>query len=212
MFNPRRVRQLKLQVWAKAHALDPSVASPEDWPQRFRLDPAGSWALSAGDCAPGFVGLYTVVNALDLLLANSKPLEPAEKKWLLDIGWRFLSDRNPIRLWSSVRLGTMVRMTDALCFALARRRSRFIGCHEIRLATIKLRPLNIERFIVSRQSVIILLGDGQYSVLRGYTPESWLLFDCNGRSWIKRRASDTAERMQPRNRQTQTAIVALSSD
>ena len=44
----------------------------------------------------------------------------------------------------------------------------------------------IERRIVAQQPVLIMLAGAHYSVIRGFTPLSFLLFDSSGREWIKR--------------------------
>ena len=187
MVRISRARRIGLQVWAGTHALESNVHDPEDWPERFRLDAVGSWPLSAGDCAPGFVGLYTVINALDLVLSPLEPLEPSEIDWLLNIGWQFLMDRRPVRLSSSVRLDTMIRLADALSFSLSRRRGCVVVSSDVSVSLVEPASAKLERLIVARQAVIVLLGRGHYSVLRGFTPESWLLFDSTGRRWVRRR-------------------------
>ena len=44
----------------------------------------------------------------------------------------------------------------------------------------------LERSVVTKRAVLILLGRGHYTVLRGYTSGSWLLFDAMGRLWMQR--------------------------
>lgn len=44
----------------------------------------------------------------------------------------------------------------------------------------------LERSVGLKRAVLILLGGGHYTVLRGYTSASWLLFDAMGRLWMQR--------------------------
>ncbi len=44
----------------------------------------------------------------------------------------------------------------------------------------------LERSVVAKRVVLILLGGGHYTALRGYTSGSWLLFDAMGRLWMQR--------------------------
>jgi hypothetical protein len=181
-----RAKCLSLRLWAGANAFDPSAEVPEDWPETFRADTSGCWPLFAGDNAPGFIGLYTVINALDLLVSPVRPLAPSEVDWLLDLGWRFLADRRPIQLSSSIRIETMARLAAALSFGLSRRRGRFIISSDAIISAEQSASAILERLVVARQAVIVLIGRGHFTVLRGYTPDSWLLYDCTGRLWIKR--------------------------
>lgn len=189
MSKVSRRRRLELQQWAEEYALAPQIEEPEDWPTECRLGPTGLYPTYCGDHAPGFVGLYAIINALSLLLATTSPLKPAEERMLLDQGWKFLSGRGPVAPWHGIRANIFARLAEGLSFTLSRHRSQWIRCERAELTSCASSlevGIIFERLLVANRAVIILLGRGHYAVLRGYTPLSWLLFDATGRMWMKR--------------------------
>lgn len=189
MFKVPMRRRLELQQWAEDHALAPQIEEPEDWPTEFRLGPTGLYPIYCGDHAPGFVGLYAIINGLSLLLAEALPLKPAEERMLLDLGWKFLSGRGLVAPWHGIRVNTFDRLAEGLSFTLSRHRSQWIRFERLELTSHPSDPelgITFERLLVAKRVVIILLGRGHYTVIRGYTPLSWLLFDATGRMWMKR--------------------------
>jgi hypothetical protein len=189
MSKGQRRRRLELQHWAEEYALAPQIQEPEDWPVECKLGPAGLYPTFCGDHAPGFVGLYAIINGLSLLLAETSPLKSAEERMLLDLGWKFLSGRGPVAPWHGIRANNFERLAEGLSFSLSRYRSQWIRCERAELpchaSGLEL-GIMFERLLVAKRAVIILLGRGHYTVLRGYTPLSWLLFDATGRMWMKR--------------------------
>lgn len=119
MSKAARRRRLELQHWAEEHALAPQIEEPEDWPTECRLGPTGLYPTFCGDHAPGFVGLYAIINALSLLLAETSPLKPAEERMLLDAGWKFLSRRGPVAPWHGIRANVFERLAEGLAFTLS---------------------------------------------------------------------------------------------
>lgn len=181
-------RRLELQFWAQAYAFEPSCEPPEDWPEQWRLGPAGFCPCYCGDHAPGFIGLYAIINGLALLLAETEPLKPAEERRLIDLGWKFLASRGLVAPWHGVRTINFERLAESLTYALSRNRRQWVRCERIETRQLDRALLipTLERLIVASRVVIILLGRGHYTVLRGFTPTSWLLFDATGRVWMKR--------------------------
>ncbi len=189
MSKVARRRRLELQHWSEEYALAPHIEEPEDWPIECRLGPIGLYPTFCGDHAPGFVGLYAIINALSLLLAETSPLKPAEERMLLDQGWKFLSGRGPVAPWHGIRTNIFERLAEGLSLTLSRHRDHWIRCERAELTSYASGPelgTVFERLLVAKRAVIILLGRGHYAVLRGYTPLSWLLFDATGRMWMKR--------------------------
>jgi hypothetical protein len=132
--------------------------------------------------------LYTILNGLALLLAETAPLKPAEERALVELGWKFLAGRGPIAPWHGIRTGPFERLAHSLAYALSRSRNQWIRCELIDADNLgcDVIALSLERLIVAKNVIIILLGRSHYTVLRGFTPFSWLLFDATGRFWMKR--------------------------
>jgi len=99
-----------------------------------------------------------------------------------------MSGREPMAPHKGTRLNTLSRLAEAMSFALSRRRGTWIQC--ARFEHPQLSPIStrivLERSVVAKRAVLILLGRGHYTVLRGYTSGSWLLFDAMGRLWMQR--------------------------
>ena len=179
--------RLALRQWAIEHALAPHIEAPENWPTRVRVGSYSIYPAHCGDHVPGFVGLYSIINGLALLLEETSPLKPAEERMLLDMGWKYLAGRGPVAPWLGIRSNVLERMAEGLTFALSRRRNDWIGCERLSLAgEAEKAAVTLERQLVAKQIVILLMGRSHYTVLRGYTPLSWLLFDATGRMWVKR--------------------------
>ena len=72
------------------------------------------------------------------------------------------------------------------------------------------RDASVERLIVSRHVLVALLVGGRYSVVRGYTPKSLLLFDSGGQFWLKKSSLRLLGSEAPsRHRIATTATLAL---
>jgi hypothetical protein len=171
-------RRMELQFWSEEYALAPDVEAPADWPIAYRLGSPGLYPATCGDHAPGFIGLYAVINGLALVLSQNAPLRPAEERLLIDQGWKFLTSRGLVAPWHGTQSGLIERLAEALTFTLSRRRNQFIRCERVDLAgNVRSEQLGIvlERLVVAKRVVVILLGGGHYTVIRGFTPFSWLI-------------------------------------
>lgn len=68
----------------------------------------------------------------------------------------------------------------------------------------------LERLIVGRHVVLSLFAGAHYSVIRGYTPASLLLFDSGERCWMSRKCISVAGSLvSSRHRIVPAATIAL---
>jgi hypothetical protein len=125
-----------------------------------------------------------------LLLADIGPLQPGEEQNLMEVSWRFLQDREAMTPQKGMRRNTFLRLAAVTSFALSKRRLSWFCSEPIDMRDTghELKVRMLERSVVAKRVVLILLGGGHYTVLRGYTSASWLLFDATGRHWIYRSA------------------------
>lgn len=192
-------RRYELQHWASEHLYTLNAEHPDDWPDSDRLPIDTVFPIYCGEYAPGLTGLYAILNGLRLLLAELVPLKPSEEQMLLEVGWTFLSGREPLAPHRGIRVNTMVRMAEAMAFALSRRRADWLQCDRVELREYSARATEtlLERSAVAKRVVLILLGRGHYTIVRGYTRDSWLLFDATGRQWMLRRANGRSVIIKP---------------
>ena len=192
-------RRHELSTWAIDHICTPNVEQPEDWPDVYRRGPRGLSPLYCGDHAPGLTGVYALINGLKLLLAEAAPLRPSDEIMLLELGWSFMRGRGMVAPQIGMRQHSFNRMAEAMSFALSRRRGDWVRCevphmeavHRIQAAA------TLERLLVAKRVVLILLGHGHYTVLRGYTRASWLVFDAMGRQSMLRRGVERVTKLKP---------------
>lgn len=182
-------RRYALELWAVENLHHLNAKPPEDWPDASRLHTNGVVPLYGGEYAPGLTGLYAIVNGLRLLLAGVSPLKPSDEQMLLEVGCTFMSGREALIPSRGLRVELFIRMAEAMAFALSRRRGGWVQCERLELEIMRQTTMFhfFERSVIGKQVVLILLGRGHYSVLRGYTRDSWLLFDATGREWMLRR-------------------------
>jgi hypothetical protein len=182
-------RKSVLIHWAVENLHLPAALQPEDWPEGDRLPTNGETPIYCGEYALGLTGLYAILNSLKLLVAGVAPLKPSDEQVLLEAGFNFMRGREAITPCRGIRSHLLVRAAEAMVFAFMRRRDEWIVSEQMLSAG--LHPLKrsvfFERAIVARRVVLVLLGQGHFSVLRGFTRESWLLFDATGRQWMLRR-------------------------
>lgn len=184
-------RRHELSTWAIDHIYTPNVEQPEDWPDVYRRGPRGLSPLYCGDHATGLTGVYALVNGFKLLLAEAAPLRPSDETMLLELGWNFMRGRGMVAPHVGMRQHSFIRMAEAMSFALSRRRGDWVRCEVPRMdAAYRIQAAaTLERLLVAKRVVLILLGRGHYTVLRGYTPAGWLIFDAMGRQWMLRRGA-----------------------
>ncbi len=112
----------QLACWAQDHLHSQSVHSPDNWPEVSRLAVGEEVPLYCGDHAVGLTGVYSVVNAMKLIMAETTPIQPSEEGYLLELGWRFLGDRIAIMPSKGLRMSVVIRLAEAMLFAFGRRR------------------------------------------------------------------------------------------
>lgn len=181
-------RWLELQRWALDHVcLD--AQTPDDWPLRSSLDANGLRPLQHGDHAVGHSGIYAGLNGIRLMTATRYRWAASDEYQMLDLAWNWLHLRASTRPGRGVRRGEWARMIEALTFASFRLHDQIVSLrHPWREHQPTPRDFfaTIERFIVARCAVLILFAGAHYTVVRGFTPTSLLLFDSGRRHWVKR--------------------------
>ena len=112
-----------------------------------------------------------------------------------------------------LRPGDWLRMVEALCGGFARRHGQFIrvwqpwrtGCPNSEEF-----HTTLERLLVGRHVILSLFAGAHYSVIRGYTPASLLLFDSGERCWMSRKCVSIAgSAVSGRHRIVPAATIAL---
>ena len=192
-------RKFELAHWAIENLHNPKAVQPEDWPDACRLRTNGVLPIFSGDYAPGLTGLYAILNGLKLLVAEVAPLKPSEEQMLFEVGCNFMKGREAITPHRGIRSHMLIRVAEAMAFALVRRRGDWILSEPVRL----LGPCPVgshallERTVLAKRVALVLLGRGHYSVLQGYTSASWLLFDATGRQWMLRRRNRQDAALRP---------------
>lgn len=185
-----RRRELHLRLWGREHALSPRVEAPEDWPTRAELPTQGLRPLWHGDYSGGLSATFAAINALRLVSAGHCILSRRDEERLLARAWDWRKLREQLRPDRGLRQSDWRRMVEALCGSFARRHGQFI-----RVSQPWTTPPHgeefystLERLIVGHSVVLTLFAGAHYSVVRGYTPTSLLLFDSGERYWMRRKS------------------------
>lgn len=184
-------RRVQLELWSRQHASLPQIEVPDDWPSESRLDTAGLLPLWHGDYTPGLSGTFAAVNDIRLLMASHRRLKSKEEQDLLADAWRWRMLRRDVLPDRGLRQGEWLRMVEALCHCFSNRHGVFVRVVQPWRES---RPdeseflTTLERLIVGQQVVLSLLAGAHYSVIRGYTPTSLLLFDSGDRCWVRRKS------------------------
>ena len=182
-------RKLELMRWATEYADLPDARVPDDWPTTAGISANGLRPLQHGQHAPGHSAVYAAVNAIRLATAVRHGWTKRGEQELLEIAWAWRELHGQGSSRRGMRRGDFVRMVEALSFASARLHDQFITT---RRPWVSFPPSQldffavIERSIVAQDVVLILFAGAHYSVVRGFTPTSLLLFDSSGRHWLKR--------------------------
>lgn len=137
----------------------------------------------------GLSATLAAVNGLRLVLAGHYELTQTDEQNLLESAWRWRMDRGGVLPHRGDRQGEWLRMVEGLCLVFARRHGQFIRVMQPWRKDSLTRDefySAIERLVVGRHVILILFAGGHYSVVRGYTPSSLLLFDSAEQSWVKR--------------------------
>ena len=142
-------------------------------------------------CA-GLSGIYAIINAIRLALADRHIFCAAELHALTSAGLRFMSGR--LTAEQSVLAGLRVSLWRALAEAMitvARRQTGvFLGVERLFVAEAGRKAVfdTIEQAIMHMRVPMILCRGGHYTVIKGFTRSSLLLLDSSGASWVTKRA------------------------
>jgi hypothetical protein len=206
-------RRQELETWARDHAFSPKVEPPGDWPARFDLGTSQLLPLWHGDYSIGLSATFAAVNGLRLATAGYCPLSKRDEQRLLARAWSWRGEREKLRPDHGLRQGDWVRMVEALCSVVARRHGQFIRVWQPwRTGRPDLSEFytTLERLIVGHHVVLSLFAGAHYSVIRGYTPGSLLLFDSGERCWMSRKCISVAgSGARGRHRIVPAATIAL---
>lgn len=142
---------------------------------------------------PGLSGLYAIINAIRLALADRHPLGPSELDRLIRAGFRFLNGRlSPEQATvCGLRVTLWHALTDALIAVAQAQTGVRIVAERLMVTTVsdRLAALEVlEQAITSLRVPMMLCGGGHYTVVRGFTPASVLLLDSGESSWVARRS------------------------
>lgn len=147
--------------------------------------------VSQGDY-DGLCGLYCIINAIRLVAAPYRELEHEEVRHLFKAGVAFLAKRGSLP--SAVHSAVRKSVWPSLAKRMAKVASALDGIR-IELAW-PLAPgsaaadsvLTLERLITSGQAPMIFMRGKyrHYTVISGYTPASFKLFDSFGYHWVRR--------------------------
>jgi hypothetical protein len=182
-------RGIALQAWAHENALMPSIPAPDDWPNQWRRPTGGLLPLWHGDYSMGLSAIFAAVNGLRLVSADQCELTKRDEQNLLESAWQWRMDRGGVLPHRGVRQGEWLRMVEGLCLVFARRHGQFIRV---------MQPWRedsptwdeffsaVERLLVGQHVILSLFAGAHYSVVRGYTQSSLLLFDSAEQCWVKR--------------------------
>jgi hypothetical protein len=165
----------------------------------------------------GLCGLYAGINALRLLLAAERPLSSRETKRSFRAGVRALSKRE--RLAAAVLNGIPDKTWRKLLVKLAGSATAGTGPviaisqplqHRTRVSRTELMEI-IETAIDSRQPVVISLSGKHrhYTVVCGYTPGRFLLFDSSSLSWLKRELCGPSQSRREWRHEIDTASLTV---
>ena len=180
---------MQLSMWANDRLFEPHIEAPDDWPEEARLSTASIVPLWEGDHAIGNSGIYAAVNAIRLATLGHCQIGKRAQRDLLEMGWAWRSQRGHTRPLSGMRASDWARMFEALCFAVARSHGQFLTIvqpwRDVRPTDVEFFT-TLERLIVSNHVVATLFAGAHFSIVRGYTQSSILLFDSGGRTSIRR--------------------------
>lgn len=182
-------RKLELSRWAADHLQLPDGGTPDDWPKAARLETNGLMPLRHGEHAPGHSAVYAAANAVRLATAAHHGWTKRGEEELLAKAWAWRDAHRPNSPQRGMRRSDFARMVEALTTASRRQHDQYIT---VRPAWSGDPPgqsdffATVERCIVAQDVILILIAGAQYSIVRGFTPTSLLLFDSGGRHWMKR--------------------------
>ena len=182
-------RRIELRVWARESATLPWTEAPEDWPTCWRIEAPGLWPLQHGDYATGFSAPFATINAARILIHRRATLTAKDEQALLAWAWRWSSGRVALEPSRGVRRNDFVRLVTCVVERLNGSHGQFVTVSQPwpqRQPSREEFFITLERLIVGGHVLIAMFKGAHYSVIRGYTAESLLLFDSDGACWVKR--------------------------
>jgi hypothetical protein len=167
-----------------------------------------------GDYCHGHSGVYAAVNAIRLVSAGHHAWSDRDDEQLLAKAWDWQTPHGAMRPNRGMRVGQWHCLVDALAFAFGRKHGHFLQISrpwQIRRPCRVHFFTTIERLLVGCHAVLGLFAGAHYSVIRGYTPMSLLLFDSGYRQWITRKTVHVGDgSVGGRHRIIPQATLALS--
>lgn len=161
-------------------------------PERAKLSGANRISpLWHPEACAGLSGLFAIINAMRLALADRHTLTAAETHALMRAGLSFMSDRLTaeratlcglrVSLWRAMA-EAMVAVTRQRMGVLLGVERLFVGQpgREAAFAT-------IEQAIMRLRVPMLLCRGGHYTVISGFTRSSFLLCDSSGACWVSKR-------------------------
>ena len=164
-------------------------------PDRFRLPNAPLiQPLFHGDDCVGLSGVYSIINAIRLVLAHRHEFDGPGLHELLTASFRFMDGRlSPTRtVTSGLRVSIWRALAEAMTHHVRERHRALVFADRVYAdpATDRLSAVSmIEQNVRSYRAVLVLMRGGRYTVISGYTPSSLLLFDSNWSCWISKRVT-----------------------
>ena len=168
---------------------------PEAWSLRGArmIEP-----VSQGDY-DGLCGLYCIINAIRLVVAPYRDLSHGDVAQLFKAGVKFLDRRGslPTAVHSAVGKAAWPLLAEHVADA-AHKLGRFridlsqpITSRSANSAVIR----GLERLITSGQAPMVFMRGKyrHYTVISGYTPASFKLFDSFGYHWVRRSSCNLAK-------------------
>lgn len=207
----RLSREVQLSAWAQDAASQPDHAVPEDWPASAGIAGAGMSPLWHGSYLSSLSASFAAVNAVRL--ASDICLGARDEEELLAAAFHWREDRGYAPFRPSLRKSDWPRLLQALCEHHKRRQGQHL-CLVQPWQTDRISreefTTTVERVIVSRHVIATLSAGANYSLIRGYTSFSLLLFDSGGRRWISREAISVPDgAARKRHHLIPTATIAL---
>lgn len=207
-------RRVKLALWARESAFLPDLAAPEDWPAAANVETTGCLPLWQGSYLPSLSGAFAAVNAIRLAVSCDRCLSNREEQELLATAMRWKADRGYSGFARGLRTSDWPRLLEALCEFSSRHNGKRLFVSQPwrqHWPDYQSFMVGLERLIVGRHVVAVLLAGANYSVIRGYTPLSLLLFDSGGRRWISRESiSFPGEAKRTRHHLVPAATLTLT--
>ena len=173
--------------------------------------------LNQGD-TDGLCGLYCLMNAIRIVMAPHRELKREEVRALFTAGVRFLAQQGTLpeavhscvgeQEWPKLARYLVATAQDIVGRPIFLERARLSKSVAIR-ETIR----SIEGMITSGKAPCVFLrGKSQhYTVISGYTPLSFKLFDSYGYRWVLRRSCGATGTPRSLHRFHVQSIIALSA-